>query len=160
MNILVTGAAGYIGGSFAFQALKQGYNVFGLDNFSNSDPTSIRKLQKLFGTKFKFDKVDILDCATLSSFVKSSKISAVIHFAALKSVLESEVKQALYSANNIVGTKNLLEVMKVNGVKNLIFSSSASVYGEQKKQPIKENSRVNPVSHYAKTKAECENLIR
>ena len=160
MSLLVTGAAGFIGGTFTYEALKKGYTVIGCDNFSNSKPETIKKIKKLFPDNFIFNEVDIKDSDGLNKAVENKNITQVIHFAALKSIPESEQFPEKYWDNNLKGTENLLNIMKINNIKELIFSSSASVYGQSAKQPITEESKVEPLSVYAKTKAASEGLIK
>ena len=159
MKILVTGAAGFIGGTFTYEALKRGHTVIGCDNFVNSKPETIKKIKRLFPENFIFYEVDLKNIDDLNAVVKNKDISQVVHFAALKSVPESEKFPEKYWDNNYKSTENLLKVMKDNKINELIFSSSAAVYGESTKQPIKEESRVAPKSIYAKTKALSEELI-
>ena len=160
MSLFVTGAAGFIGGTFAYEALKRGYKVVGCDNFANSKPETIEKIKKLFPDNFIFCEVDLKNIDDLNKAVENKNISQVIHFAALKSIPESEEFPDKYWENNLDGTANLLNVMKINNIKELIFSSSASVYGQSAKQPITEEGKVEPLSVYAQTKASSEELIK
>jgi UDP-glucose 4-epimerase len=160
MRIYITGIAGYIGGSFATKMLKNGYTVFGCDNFSNSDNSGISALSKNFPNNFHFDELDIRNGNALLNSLKYSDADCVVHFAALKNISESEKNRKLYTENNVEGTKTLLSSMREAKIKSLIFSSSAAVYGNQAKQPIKEDAEPNPISHYAWTKMICENLIK
>ena len=160
MSLLVTGAAGFIGGTFTYEALKKGYTVIGYDNFSNSKPETIKKIKKIFPDNFMFNEVDLKNSDDLNKAVENKNITQVIHFAALKSIPESEQFPEKYWDNNLKGTENLLNTMKINNIKELIFSSSASVYGQSAKQPITEESKVEPLSVYAKTKAASEELIQ
>ena len=158
MKLFITGASGYIGGSFLTEALKLGYQVSCFDNFSNSNIEPINKLRQDY--KFEFYQTDLKDYGEISCLMKDFCPDVVVHFAALKSVPESDIYQSLYTKNNIEGTKNLLEAMKENGISKLIFSSSAAVYGNQDQQPVSESSNTMPISHYAKTKVECERIIK
>jgi len=158
MKLFITGASGYIGGSFLTKALKLGCQVLCFDNFSNSNIEPIDKLRQEY--KFKFYQTDLKDYGEISDLMKDFCPDIVVHFAALKSVTESEIYQSLYTKNNVEGTKNLLEAMKENAVSKLIFSSSAAVYGNQFQQPVSESSNIMPISHYAKTKAQCERIIK
>jgi UDP-glucose 4-epimerase len=158
MKLFITGASGYIGGSFLTKALKLGYQVSCFDNFSNSNIEPINKLRQKY--KFKFCHTDLNDYDEISALIKDLCPDVVVHFAALKSVPESDKYQNLYTINNVQGTKSLLEAMKENGISNLIFSSSAAVYGNQDLQPVSESSNIMPISHYAKTKVECERIIK
>ena len=164
MNILVTGAAGYIGSTFSFEAVKRGHTIFGIDNFSNSTDLFVKKLKEEKPDDFFFQSCDLRNHDDLhqcfGSIVKEIDISIIIHFAGLKSVPESEEKGEEYWDNNVNGTKNLLDVMSIYNIKNIIFSSSASVYGKQELQPISEDAALNPASMYAKTKKAAEELIQ
>ncbi len=160
-RILVTGAAGFIGGTFTYEALKKGYKVVGIDNFCNSDEAIVAYFLRNNPDQFKFIELDLQNQTELNSIFKQLKnIDCVMHFAALKSVPESEEKFDLYWKNNVEGTKNLLKVMEINEIKNIIFSSSAAIYGEQEIQPINEEAEKQPVSNYALTKLESENHIK
>ena len=159
MKILVTGCAGYIGGTFAYEALKKGYKVIGLDNFSNSNKKNINNIKKAFPKNFTFFEIDLLDNNLIKKFKKHTDINSVFHFAALKSVPESEKNPDLYVKNNVEGTKKLLSLMQILSIKRIIFSSSAAVYGNQEIQPIKETAALDPKSVYAQTKKLSEELI-
>ena len=158
-TILITGAAGYIGGTFAYEALKRGYKVIGLDNFSNSKNTYINYMKQNFADKFIFLEKDLQKNNLHKLKDLQKDIDCVFHFAALKSVPDSEENPKLYFENNVEGTEKLLKLMNMLSIKKLIFSSSAAVYGDQKLQPIKENARLSPKSIYAKTKKMSEDLI-
>lgn len=159
MRILVTGAAGYIGGTFCSEMLKKGFSVLGCDNFSNSTEIGIRKLQKKF-PNFFFKKIDLCERKGIYNLMQKSKVDTVAHFAALKSVPVSEIHPEKYWKNNVDGTKNLLKAMSEHAIRSLIYSSSAAVYGNSTAQPVKETYTLNPKSVYGKTKVECENLIQ
>ena len=160
-KLLVTGVAGYIGSTFTYEALKKGYEVIGVDNFCNSDDAIVNNFLRNHADQFEFIELDLQNQTELNStFRKHKNIDCVLHFAALKSVPESEEKFDLYWKNNVEGTKKLLRVMEINGIKNIIFSSSAAIYGEQKIQPINEEAETKPVSNYALTKLESEKLIK
>lgn len=139
MNILVTGGAGYIGSHTDIELLKQGHDVIIVDNLSNSSEKVIDRIEELANKSVKFYQADILDKEAMNKIFDENKIDAVIHFAGLKAVGESVQKPIEYYTNNIAGTMNLLEVMKDHGVKNIIFSSSATVYGDPAEIPITEN---------------------
>lgn len=158
-NILVTGCAGYIGASFAFEALKRGFNVIGIDNFSNSTLKPIKSIQRYFGEKFIFHECDLLNEKLAKVFGKSEEIDCVFHFAALKSVPESEEFPEIYKKNNIEGTQNLLNIMNDYSVRKMVFSSSAAVYGKQTQQPISESAELKPQNIYAQTKKISEEII-
>lgn len=159
MKFFVTGVAGYIGSSFAYEALRNGYQVVGIDNLSNPSTHNLKILLKNFPEKFQFVDGDILDFKKLIKILSEKNVDTVFHFAALKCVPESEKNPKLYYKNNVEGTKNLISAMKNVSVKKLIFSSSAAVYGDQLLQPIKESALLYPKSIYAETKKECEDLI-
>lgn len=139
MKILVTGGAGYIGSHTAVELLNAGYEVVIVDNLSNSDPKAIERIEKITNKKVSFYQADIKDKKTLNAIFAQESPMAVIHFAGLKAVGESVEKPLEYYENNISGTLCLIEVMKEHGVKNIIFSSSATVYGDPKEMPITEN---------------------
>mgnify|MGYP001169530799 CR=1 FL=1 len=161
MKILVTGCAGYIGGTFCYEALKKGLEVIGIDNFSNSNDKFINYFLKNYSNNFNFIESDIRNRLQMNEIFNSFKnLECVMHFAALKSVPESEELHDLYWQNNVEGTENILELMQITGTKNIIFSSSAAVYGEQETQPINEKAKPNPTSNYALTKFESEKRIK
>lgn len=138
MKILVTGGAGYIGSHTCVELLKAGYEVIVVDNLSNSDQEAIARVEKITGKPIKFYEADILDKKAMQAIFDAEKIDAVIHFAGLKAVGESVHKPTEYYTNNIAGTLVLLDVMKEHDVKNIIFSSSATVYGSPAQIPITE----------------------
>ena len=161
-KLLVTGVAGYIGSTFTYEALKKGHEIIGIDNFSNSDDAIVTYFLNEYPDQFEFTELDLQNKAELNSILRQHvfNIDCVMHFAALKSVPESEEKFDLYWKNNVGGTKSLLEAIEINGIKNLIFSSSAAIYGEQEIQPINEEAKTKPVSNYALTKLESEKNIK
>ena len=130
MAILVTGGAGYIGSHTCVELQNAGYEVVVLDNLSNSSEKSLERVEALTGKKAKFYKGDILDREILNKIFAENKIDSCIHFAGLKAVGESVAKPWEYYNNNIAGTLTLVDVMRKNGCKNIIFSSSATVYGD------------------------------
>lgn len=138
-NILITGGAGYIGSHTAVELLNKNYNVIVYDNLSNSSRISIDRVEEITGKKISFYEADILDKAKLKEVLVNEKIDVIIHCAALKSVGESVSKPLEYYHNNLTGTLTTLEAMKEVGCKNLIFSSSATVYGNPKSVPITED---------------------
>ena len=138
-NILITGGAGYIGSHTAVELLNKNYNVIVYDNLSNSSRISIDRVEEITGKKISFYEADILDKAKLKEVLVNEKIDVLIHCAALKSVGESVSKPLEYYHNNLTGTLTILEAMKEVGCKNLIFSSSATVYGNPKSVPITED---------------------
>ena len=162
MHILVTGGAGYIGSHTCLELLEQGHEITVIDNLSNSTRESLRRVEALTGKKIVLEVVDLRDRDKLrSSFLKNSRpVEAVIHFAGLKAVGESVEKPLLYYQNNIVGTLSLCEVMVECGVKNLIFSSSATVYGDPETVPITEDFPLSCTNPYGRTKLMIEDILR
>ena len=160
MNILVTGAAGYIGATFAFQCIKQGHEVIGIDNFINSSKKNINVLIDVASDNFNFIEYDLsCDCEDLYKQLKDHKIDTFVHFAGLKSVEESESNTLKYWENNLYSTINLVKLMKKLEVFNLIFSSSATVYGANEKQPLEEYDHISPISCYGSTKISNEYFL-
>jgi len=160
LTILVTGGTGYIGSHTVLQLLDAGYNVVIVDNLSNSKLESLRRMEKLAGQEIKFNKVDLLDYDKLDEVFENESIDAVIHFAGLKAVGESVEIPLLYYKNNITGTINLCEIMQKHNVKNLVFSSSATVYGDPHKVPITEDFPLNATNPYGRTKLMIEDILR
>lgn len=160
MKILVTGGAGYIGSHTVIELLANNYEVVIVDNLVNSSEKVLERLEKITGRKVPFVKADILDKDALNKIFDENKIDAVIHFAGLKAVGESVSKPWEYYNNNIAGTLVLLDVMKQHGVKNIIFSSSATVYGDPAFVPITEECPkgicTNP---YGWTKSMLEQIL-
>ena len=140
-TILLAGGAGYIGSHTAAELLDAGYDVVVADNFSNSSPESIKRVEKITGKTVKLYELDIKDTAKLSKVFEENSIDAVIHFAGLKAVGESVQKPIMYYRNNIDTTLSLLENMEKYNVKNIIFSSSATVYGEENQVPYFEDMK-------------------
>lgn len=138
MTILITGGAGYIGSHTALELLNEGYDVVVFDNLSNSSQESLRRVEELTGKQIRFYEGDVQDEKALTDMFKEQRIDAVIHCAALKAVGESVQKPLEYYQNNISGTLTLLKVMREVGVKNIVFSSSATVYGSPEEMPITE----------------------
>jgi UDP-glucose 4-epimerase len=160
MKILVTGGAGYIGGTFAYEALKKNHNVLALDNFSNSKPEQIKKLKSIFDNKFSFYEIDLsIQSDELCKCFKEFKPDVVVHFAGLKAVGESQNNPIKYWDNNVVSSINLLKAMAKNNTKKLIFSSSATVYGDSKLQPIPEAAEIKSMSVYGSTKIAIERMF-
>ena len=145
--ILVTGGAGYIGSHTCVELLNAGYDVAVVDNLYNSSEKALERVEKITGRSVKFYQADLLDEAALNAIFDEEKIESVIHFAGLKAVGESVAKPLEYYQNNITGTINLCNAMRTHGVKNLIFSSSATVYGEQKVMPITEEMPKQPATN-------------
>lgn len=161
MTILVTGGAGYIGSHTVLALLTRGYDVVVVDNLCNSSEQALVRVQQLAGKALSFAQVDIRDKAELGNVFQQYNIDAVIHFAGLKAVGESNDKPLTYYQNNIQGTMTLLEVMQESGVKALVFSSSATVYGEQNPPPYHEEQAIgSPSSPYGKSKAIVEQILQ
>ena len=140
MNILVTGGAGYIGSHTCVELLDRGYEVVVIDNLCNSNPESLNRVQKLTGKTLKFYEGDVRDEALLKKIFANHEIGCVIHFAGLKAVGESVAMPWEYYDNNLNSTLVLTKVMKEVGMKNIIFSSSATVYSAGNEMPLKETS--------------------
>lgn len=160
MNILVTGGAGYIGSHTCLELLNCNYEVIVVDNLYNSKEESLHRVQELTGKKLIFHKVDILDREALKSVFNHYSIDAVIHFAALKSVGESVSIPLQYYHNNVTGTLTLLDVMKESNVRNIVFSSSATVYGLSSEPPFKEDYPLSAINPYGHTKLMMEEILR
>lgn len=159
-KILVTGGAGYIGSHTCIELLNSGYQVVIVDDFTNSVAEPIKRVQELTGKTLSFHEVNLLDKPALDAvFKKEGKIDAVIHFAALKAVGESVEQPLMYYKNNIAGSLSLFEVMQENEVSNIVFSSSATVYGDPEETPIKEDAPVHATNPYGQTKAMMEQIL-
>jgi len=160
MNILVTGSAGFLGAPLAFDLLRMGHKIIGIDSYINSNQENTLKLEEHCKENYIFYKLDIAsDPLNLDEVFKKHKPELVIHLAALKSIQESISNPDLYIKNNIGSTVNIIDSMKSYNCKKIIYSSSAAVYGNQEIQPIKENTDLKPISTYANTKLACEKLI-
>jgi UDP-glucose 4-epimerase len=161
-HILVTGGAGYIGSHTCLELLDSGYQVTVVDNLCNASPEALNRVKELTGKSIRFFEIDLLDEKGLGDvFDTSDTIDAVIHFAGLKAVGESVEKPLLYYQNNLVGTLNLCQVMQDHGVKNIVFSSSATVYGDPDSVPITEDFPLLPCTNpYGRTKAMIEDILR
>ncbi|VYS62261.1 unnamed protein product [Arabidopsis thaliana] len=162
-NVLVSGGAGYIGSHTVLQLLLGGYSVVVVDNLDNSSAVSLQRVKKLaaeHGERLSFHQVDLRDRSALEKIFSETKFDAVIHFAGLKAVGESVEKPLLYYNNNLVGTITLLEVMAQHGCKNLVFSSSATVYGSPKEVPCTEEFPISALNPYGRTKLFIEEICR
>lgn len=159
-TILVTGGAGYIGSHTCVELLNNGFEVIVVDNLSNSKIEAIRRIEKITGQTVDFHQADINDPTALNRIFQDHKIDAVIHFAGLKAVGESCQQPLNYYRNNISGTVVLLETMAEHGVKNLVFSSSATVYGDPHAVPITENFPLQATNPYGRTKLFIEEILR
>ena len=160
-KILVTGGAGFIGSHTCVELLENGYEIVVFDNFSNSKPEALNRIKKITGKEFGFYEGDLLNKEDLEKVFKENEIDAVIHFAGLKAVGESVAKPVEYYHNNITGTLMLIEVMRANGCKRIVFSSSATVYGMDNPVPYVEtmptHTSTNP---YGYTKVMIEQILK
>ena len=152
MAILVTGGTGYIGSHTVVELLKDGREPIIVDNFSNSCPEVLHRIEAITGKSPKFYEVDLLDKAALEKVFAENEIDAVIHFAGLKAVGESVSVPLRYYHNNVTGTLILLETMQKFGCKRLVFSSSATVYGDPASVPIREDFPLSATNPYGRTK--------
>lgn len=160
MAILVTGGAGYIGSHTCVELLNASHDIIVIDNLSNSNHVSLDRIKEITGKDFTFYEVDLLDKERLDEVFHAHQIDAVIHFAGLKAVGESVEKPLLYYHNNITGTLFLCEVMHKHGVKNMVFSSSATVYGLPESVPISESFPLSATNPYGQTKLMIEQILR
>ncbi len=158
-TILVTGGTGYIGSHTSVELIKAGYNVVILDNLYNSSKEVLNRIESISGTMPSFYEVDILDKEAIRKVFKENNIDAVIHFAGYKAVGESVSIPITYYQNNISGALNLYEVMKEEGCKTLVFSSSATVYGDPHTVPIKEDFPLSTTNPYGTTKLFNEQIL-
>jgi UDP-glucose 4-epimerase len=158
-KILVTGGAGYIGTHTCIALHEAGYDMVVYDNLSNSSPEAINRVSTLIGQPIEFIEGDIRDAESLRQVFSAHKFFGVIHFAGLKAVGESVAKPLLYYNNNVSGTITLLEVMTEYDVKNLVFSSSATVYGDPETLPIDENSKRSCTNPYGQSKLTVEHIL-
>ncbi len=159
MTILVTGGAGYIGSHTCVELLEKGYDIIVVDNFSNSKPESLKRVAEISGKDFRIYAADLLDKEKLDHIFAENNIEAVIHLAGLKAVGESMQFPLSYYQNNIMGTVNLCEVMKEHGVKKVVFSSSATVYGHVDQVPIAEEAKLGAINPYGRTKQMIEEIL-
>ena len=160
MRVLVTGGTGYIGSHTIVELISHGYDVVAVDDFSNSKPIVLDKLKEITGQKINFYELDVCDKEKLREVFKENKIDAVIHFAGFKAVGESVEKPLMYYRNNLGSTITLLEVMMEYGVKNIVFSSSATVYGDPEELPIKETAKLSTTNPYGATKLYIEGILK
>ncbi len=160
MAVLVTGGAGYIGSHTVLELLNAGKNVVVVDNLSNSSEESLRRVQQITGRKPHFYNLDLLNQDGLNEVFETHDINSVIHFAGFKAVGESVSKPIMYYQNNLDSTLILCEVMKAHGVKNLVFSSSATVYGDPASVPITEDFPLSATNPYGRTKLFIEYILK
>ena len=159
MRILVTGGAGYIGSHTLVEILAAGHDAVVVDNLSNSSAESVRRVAELTGRTADLRVVDLLDEPVLDAVFAEAPVDAVIHFAGLKAVGESVAEPLRYHHNNVGGTLSLLRVMQRHGVRTLVFSSSATVYGAPEQMPIREEFPLGAVNPYGRTKQHIEELL-
>ena len=161
MSVLVTGGAGYIGSHTCVELIAAGYDIVVADNLSNSCEEAVCRVEKIAGKQIPFENVELCDVAAVEAlFAKYPDIDSVIHFAGLKAVGESVAKPLEYYTNNLVSTLNLLNVMRSHGVKNFVFSSSATVYGDPEVVPISEDTPTgNTTNPYGTTKLFIERIL-
>ena len=160
MAILITGGAGYIGSHTCIEMQNAGYEVVVVDNLDNSNEESLKRVEKITGTPVKFYKEDVRDKEALRRIFSENKIEAVIHFAGLKAVGESVREPIMYYDNNLQNTIALLEVMNEFGVKKIVFSSSATVYGVATEMPLTEGMPLGAINPYGRTKYFIEEILR
>jgi len=159
-RVLLTGATGYIASHTWLALQAAGFDVVGVDNFINSSPEVLNRLRRLSGIAPVFEQIDVLDQAAMASVFSRHKIDAVIHFAALKAVGESSTKPLEYYQNNLGALMSVVRVMGDHGVKNMVFSSSATVYGTPETLPLREDSPLCSTSPYGATKLMGEMILR
>lgn len=160
MSVLITGGAGYIGSHTCIEMQNAGYDVVVVDNLDNSSSEALRRVEKITGKAVKFYKEDVRDKAALRRIFTENSIDAVIHFAGLKAVGESVREPIKYYDNNLISTISLLEVMNEFGVKKIVFSSSATVYGVATEMPLKEGMPLGAINPYGRTKYFIEEILR
>jgi UDP-glucose 4-epimerase len=160
MTILITGGSGYIGSHTCLELLNAGYDIVVIDNLANSHSEALRRVKEWTGKDFNFYQIDLLDQEALESVFEQHDFEAVIHFAGLKSVGESVREPLRYYRNNVVGTIRLLETMQKYNVYRLVFSSSATVYGNPETVPINEQAPTKAMNPYGRTKLMTEEILQ
>ncbi|MBU9738386.1 UDP-glucose 4-epimerase GalE [Diplocloster agilis] len=160
MSILVTGGAGYIGSHTCVELLNAGYEVVVVDNLCNSSEESLKRVEEITGKTLKFYRADLLDRDAMEEIFEDERIDSVIHFAGLKAVGESVQKPLEYYYNNVTGTLVLCDVMRKHGVKDIVFSSSATVYGNPHTVPIREDFPLSVTNPYGRTKLMLEEILQ
>ena len=160
MKVLVSGGAGYIGSHTCLEMLEAGMEVVVFDSLYNATQEALRRVESITGKKVTFHQVDLLDVPGLDKLFEKEKFDAVIHFAGLKAVGESVSKPLFYYENNITGTVNLLKAMTKADCKNIVFSSSATVYGDPATVPVKEDFPISATNPYGRTKLFIEEILR
>lgn len=159
-TILVTGGAGYIGSHACVELLEAGFKVVVVDNLSNSKSDSLSRIEEMTGREIQFHLADLRDERAMKDLFDDEKIDAVLHFAGLKAVGESTLIPVTYYQNNVGGTANLLRAMAARGVKNIVFSSSCTVYGSPETLPLSENFPLHAVNPYGQTKLTIEYMLK
>jgi UDP-glucose 4-epimerase len=159
-KILITGGAGYIGSHTAVELMNAGHHVVIIDNLCNSSRKVLERIQNLAGPNFSFVQADVRSASALDAIFQEHTIEGVIHFAGLKAVGESVAQPVRYFDNNVGSTLALLQAIERANVRRIVFSSSATVYGDPDTVPVKENSRLQVASPYARTKLMCEDILR
>ncbi len=159
MQILITGGAGYIGSHTCVELLEAGHDIVVIDNFCNSRPEALNRIEEITGKSFPFHQVDLLDQRGLEHVFERYGIEAVIHFAGWKAVGESVDRPLQYYTNNVAGTLALCEAMERFGVRRMVFSSSATVYGKPEHVPIREDAPLGAVNPYGRTKRMIEDIL-
>lgn len=160
MTVLVTGGAGYIGSHTCIELIQAGYDILVLDNLANSSRESLRRVEAIVDKPIPFVEGDIRDAALLDTLFREHSITSVIHFAGLKAVGESTEIPLDYYENNVWGTINLLQAMKRHNVSNIVFSSSATVYGDPHTVPIQEDFPLSATNPYGRSKLMIEDILR
>jgi len=160
MTVLVTGGAGYIGSHATLALLESGHDVVVVDNYSNSKPEALNRVGEIAGRTFPIVEMDVRDRAALGCVFAAHRIDAVIHFAGLKAVGESVEKPLAYYDNNLRSTLSLVDAMATNGCFRIVFSSSATVYGEPKELPLREEATLSAANPYGRTKLFIEEILR
>ena len=160
MNILVTGGAGYIGSHTCVELLEAGHDVTVIDNLSNSSEVALERVQQITGRAVQFERADIRDVDALDRILSGARFDAVVHFAGLKAVGESVAEPLRYFENNVTGTLRLLEAMGRADLRRLVFSSSATVYGDPASVPIREDFPLSASNPYGRTKLFIEEILR
>ena len=158
--VLVSGGAGYIGSHTSVELINAGYDVVIVDNLSNSDLNAVEGVRKITGVDIPFVEVDCCDRAAFRKVFEQYEFDSVIHFAASKAVGESVQKPLEYYGNNLTSFMNVIGLMREFGRRNIVFSSSCTVYGEPEKQPIEEGDRTEPTNPYGATKLAIENMLK
>lgn len=159
-TVLITGGAGFIGTHTAVELLEAGYRVIALDNLCNSSPVALERVQTITGKTLVFERLDVRDRSGLERVFSAHRIDAVIHFAGLKAVGESMELPLTYYQNNLAGTLTLLEAMRAAGCRELVFSSSATVYGNPEEVPIREDFPLSATNPYGRSKLMIEDVCR